>query len=119
MDFWPVLQFSAERKNGCFSVFPVQTPFIVIQDYFFGDPDYLTEFCRNRVEIRGTFPSEVPTAKIGQNLAQRPKTEHGEAKRPPTGKLKLSRVTSGCGGNMAFFSRTCLSPKNMAYMGVA
>ena len=73
MDFWPVLRFLAKRKNGCFSVFPVQTPFSVIQDYFLGDLDYLTEFRQNQVEIRGTFPSEVPTAKIGQNLAQRPK----------------------------------------------
>ena len=46
-------------------------------------------------------------------------TAHRAAKWPYTGKPKLSRVTSGCGGLMIPLSRNCLTPKNWGYMGVA
>ena len=41
------------------------------------------------------------------------------AKRPPTRKPKVSRVTSGYGGLMIPLSQGCLTPKNGGYMGVA
>ena len=40
------------------------------------------------------------------------------AKRPPTGKLKVSRVTSGYGGLMIPLSRVRLTQKNGGYIGV-
>ena len=47
------------------------------------------------------------------------KTARRAAKRPPTGKLKLSRVTSGYGGLKIPLGRIRLIPKNGGYMGVA
>ena len=47
------------------------------------------------------------------------KTVHRAAERPPTGKLKLSRVTSGYGGLKIPLGRIRLTPKNGGYMGVA
>ena len=47
------------------------------------------------------------------------KTARRAAKRPPTGKPKLSRVTSGCGGVMIPYGWIRLTPKNGGYMGVA
>ena len=41
------------------------------------------------------------------------------AKRPPTGKPKVSRVTSGYGGLMIPLSRDRLSRKNGGFIGVA
>ena len=41
------------------------------------------------------------------------------AKRPPTGKPKVSRVTSGYGGLMIPLSRVRLSPEKVGYVGVA
>ena len=41
------------------------------------------------------------------------------AKRPPTGKPKLSRVASGYGGLMIPLSRVRLRPKKAGYIGVA
>ena len=46
-------------------------------------------------------------------------TARRAAKRPPTGKPKLSRVTSGCGGVMIPLGWIRLTPKNGGYMGVA
>ena len=46
-------------------------------------------------------------------------TARRAAKRPPTGKPKVSRVTSGYGGLMIPLSRVRLTPKNGGYMGVA
>ena len=46
-------------------------------------------------------------------------TARRAAKRPPTGKPKLSRVTSGCGGVMIPLGWICLTPKNGGCMGVA
>ena len=45
------------------------------------------------------------------------KTARRAAKRPPTGKLKLSRVTSGYGGLKIPLGRIHLTPKNGGYMG--
>ena len=47
------------------------------------------------------------------------KTARRVAKRPPTGKPKLSRVTSGYGGLKIPLGRIRLTPKNGGYMGVA
>ena len=47
------------------------------------------------------------------------KTARRAAKRPPTGKPKVSRVTSGYGGLMIQMSRVRLSQKNGGYIGVA
>ena len=47
------------------------------------------------------------------------KTVDRVAKRPPTGKLKVSRVTSGYGGLMIPLSRDRLSRKNGGFIGVA
>ena len=47
------------------------------------------------------------------------KTARRAAERPPTGKPKVSRVTSGCGEVMIPLSRVCPSPKKGGYMGVA
>ena len=47
------------------------------------------------------------------------KTARQAAKRPPTGKLKLSRVTSEYGGLMIPLSRVCPSQKNGGFIGVA
>ena len=46
------------------------------------------------------------------------KTARQAAKRPPTGKLKLSRVTSGYGELMILLSRVRLSQKNGCFIGV-
>ena len=46
-------------------------------------------------------------------------TARQAAKRPPTGKLKVSRVTSGYGGLMIPLSRGRLSWKNGGFIGVA
>ena len=46
-------------------------------------------------------------------------TARREAKRSPTGKPKVSRVTPGYGGLMIPLSRIHLSPKKGGYMGVA
>ena len=40
-------------------------------------------------------------------------------KRPPNGKQKLSRVTSGYGGLMIPFGRIRMTQKNGGYIGVA
>ena len=45
------------------------------------------------------------------------KTARRAAKRPPAGKLKLSRVTSGYGGLKIPLGRIRLTPKNGGYMG--
>ena len=45
------------------------------------------------------------------------KTARRVAKRPPTGKPKLSRVTSGYGGLKIPLGRIRLTPKNGGYMG--
>ena len=47
------------------------------------------------------------------------KTARRAAKRPPTGKPRVSRVTSGCGEVMIPLSRVRETPKNGGYMGVA
>ena len=47
------------------------------------------------------------------------KTARRAAKRPPTGKPKLSRVTSGYGGLMIPLSRVRPTQKNGGYIGVA
>ena len=47
------------------------------------------------------------------------KTTPRAAKRPPTRKPKLSRVTSGHGGHMIPLSRVRLTLKNGSYIGVA
>jgi len=47
------------------------------------------------------------------------KTVHRAAERPPTGKLKLSRVTSGYGGLKIPIGSDPSDPKNGGYMGVA
>ena len=46
-------------------------------------------------------------------------TARGVAKRPPTGKPKVSRVTSGYEGLMIPLSRVRPSQKNGGYIGVA
>ena len=46
-------------------------------------------------------------------------TARRAAKRPPTGKPKLSRVTSGYGGLMISFGRVRLTQKNGGYIDVA
>ena len=87
--FCNILQFLAKRKIGRFSVFSIRTASVFNQDYFLGDPDYLTEFHRSRVKIRGTCPSELGIAKNGQNPARRP--ENG----PPSGQTATYRKTKG------------------------
>ena len=47
------------------------------------------------------------------------KTARRAAKRPPAGKLKLSRLTFGYGGLKIPLGRIRLTPKNGGYMGVA
>ena len=47
------------------------------------------------------------------------KTARRAAKRPPTGKPKLSRVASGYGGLMIPLSRVRTTRKNGGYIGVA
>ena len=47
------------------------------------------------------------------------KTGSRAAERPPTGKPKLSRVTSGCGEDIIPLSRVRETTKNGGYMGVA
>ena len=47
------------------------------------------------------------------------KTARRAAKRPPAGKLKLSRVTLGYGELKIPLGRIRLTPKNGGYMGVA
>ena len=47
------------------------------------------------------------------------KTARRAAKRPPTGKPKVSRVTSGYGDVMIPLSRVRLRPKKAGYIGVA
>ena len=47
------------------------------------------------------------------------KTARRAAKRPPTGKPKVSRVTSGYGGLMIPLSRVRPTQKNGGYIGVA
>ena len=71
-------------------------------------------------------PLEVPMCENGhhwQNMAilghRCRKTARWAAERPPTRKLKLSRVTSGYGGLKIPLGRICLTPKNRGYMGVA
>ena len=46
-------------------------------------------------------------------------TARRAAKRPPTGKPKVFRVTSGYGGLMIPLSRVRLSPEKVGYVGVA
>ena len=58
-----------------------------------------------------------PKRPILGNRAQ--KTACWAAKRPPTGKPKVSRVASWYGGLMIPLSRVRLTPKNGGYMGVA
>ena len=58
-----------------------------------------------------------PKRPILGNRAQ--KTARRAAKRPPTGKPKVSRVASWYGGLMIPLSRVRLTPKNGGYMGVA
>ena len=69
MDFWPVLQFWLQRKNGRFTVPTLR--FGSVQGHFFGDPDHLTEFHQKKLKNKGTFPSEAPTAQNRQNFAFR------------------------------------------------
>ena len=47
------------------------------------------------------------------------KTARRAAERPPTGKPRVSRVTSGYGGDMMPLSRVRPSPRKEGYMGVA
>ena len=61
----------------------------------------------------GTLPKMAKIRPGGWKTARR------AAKRPPTGKPKLSRVTSGCGGLMIPLSRVRRSRKNGGYIGVA
>ena len=42
MDFWPVLQFWLQRKNGRFTVPTLRFGSVVSQGHFFGDPNHLT-----------------------------------------------------------------------------
>ena len=69
------------------------------------DPDGLNKFRRSRTQIGGTFPSIASTAKNCENPACR------APKWPPTGKPKLSRVTSGYGEDVIPWSRIHLTPK--------
>ena len=45
------------------------------------------------------------------------KTAHRAAEQPPTGKLKLSRITSGYGGLKIPLGQIRLNAKNGGYMG--
>ena len=54
MDFWPVLQFWLQRKNGRFTVPTLRFGSVVSQGHFFGDPDHLTEFHRNFLKNKAT-----------------------------------------------------------------
>ena len=58
-------------------------------------------------------PKRATLGNLGQKTARR------AVERPPTGKLKLSRVTWGYGGHKIPLGRIRLTPKNGGYMGVA
>ena len=60
-----------------------------------------------------------PPPKMAKILPEGRKTARRVAERPPTGKPKLSRVTSGCGEDIIPLSRVRETPKNGGYMGVA
>ena len=63
--------------------------------------------------VTGEWPEMAKIRPGGRKTARR------AAEWPPTGKPKLSRVTSGCGEVMIPLSRVRPSPKNGGYMGVA
>ena len=67
--------FSAERKNGRFSVILARTESIVILGHFFYGPDGSTKFRWKRTKIKGTYTSEVGMAQKGQKQGWAPKND--------------------------------------------
>ena len=59
-----------------------------------------------------TLPKRATLGNRGRKTARR------AANRPPTGKPKLSRVTSGYGGLMIPLSRVCQSPEKVGSVGI-
>ena len=84
-----------------------------------GGPDGPTKFRWPRSKIKGTSLGKWELLKIAKFRPGGWKTARRAAKRPPTGKPKLSRVTSGYGGLMIPLSRVRPTQKNGGYIGVA
>ena len=66
MHLWPKNHFSAEYKNGSFSVIPAWTRSVVILGHFFEGPDGFTKFRLKRSKIKGTYTYELTQAENGQ-----------------------------------------------------
>ena len=75
MHFWPKKHFSAERKNGRFSVRPGQTGSVVILGHFFDGLESSTKFRQKWSKIKGTYYSEVTQARNGQKQGSAPKND--------------------------------------------
>merc|ERR1712175_28836 len=115
-DFRPVFRVSGQRKNDRFSVIPVGTGSV-------GPPYHIWVFQPSFVDLGpklGVLQKALcPPPKMAKIRPGGRKTARRAAERPPTGKPKLSRVTSGCGEDIIPLSRVRETPKNGGYMGVA
>ena len=109
----------SKRKNDRFFVILARTLSVVNVGHFFDGPDGPTKFCWPRSKIKGTSLGKWELLKIAKFRPGGWKTARRAAKRPPTGKPKLSRVTSGYGGLMIPLSRVRPTQKNGGYIGVA
>ena len=118
-NFRPVFRFSAKRKYGRFSVIPAGTGPVVNVGHFLGGrmvpPSFVDLGPKLRVLIIliGEWPEMAKFRPGGRKTARR------AAKRPPTGKPKLSRVASGYGGLMIPLSRVRRTLKNGGFISVA
>ena len=70
-------------------------------------------------KLRVLSPNRRPLPKKVKFRPGGRKTDRRAAKQPPTGKPKLSRVTSGYGGLMIPLSRVLPTQKKGGYIGVA
>ena len=71
MDFWPVLWFWPQRKNGRFTVPSLRFGSVVSQGHFFGDPDHLTEFHGEFLKNKGTWPQALTRAQKVNSRVER------------------------------------------------
>ena len=74
MHFQPKKHFSAERKNGRFSVIPARTESVVILGHIFDGTDGFTKFRWKRSKFKGTYTS-VGMARNSQKQGWAPKND--------------------------------------------
>ena len=105
-NLWSIFPFLAEHKIDRFSVFPSRTHSVGQSEQFVVWPGWFHIILLFTNGNLGMFPFKVPIPQKTQKTARR------GAKLPPTGKPKVSKVTSKYRRDIVPLSWLCLGQKN-------